>query len=114
MWGRGSQGGWGQRTEMELGLTVRVGYLETLESLPGVGLVGLVHQLSHLLWAARLTLLIYWVYPAPCTPTCTHTGILYNVQSGKSHQRNVKPEQLSDTLLRQNAESGVVDALFLW
>ena len=60
---------WGQGTR----LCVKGGpHLESLQSLPGVGLVGFVHQLSHLLGAARLTLLIYWVYPAP-QPTLTQS-----------------------------------------
>lgn len=44
------------------------GYLEGLESLPGVGLVALMHQLSHLLGAACLALLIHRVDPAQHHP----------------------------------------------
>ena len=41
-----------------------MGYLEGLESLPGVGLVALMHQLSHLLGAACFALLIHRIDPA--------------------------------------------------
>ncbi len=44
-------------------------YLETIESLLGVGLVGLLHQLCHLLRCAALALFVCWVYPVKHTHT---------------------------------------------
>ncbi len=45
-------------------------YLEAIEGLLGVGLVGLLHQLCHLLSCAALALLICWIYPVAHTHAC--------------------------------------------
>ena len=78
-------------------------YLESLQSLLGVSLVGLMHQLSHLLRTACLTLLVHWIYPAPHTPTHIHMGIhrIKLRQVDKVFERNFESKQLSGTLLEK-------------